>query len=408
MGDTAPFSTPSTARTIIPKFPELPPDASFGDRLKTTLAWWNATRLARTMAENGRLGAPVMAAGMAYMALFSVFAGLWAGFSIVGFIVADDPQISTWLIDSLASAMPGLVGDDAAIKPETLLSASVFGWTGLISLATTIWTALNWLTGARTSIRRIFELPAAPEINMVLARLRDLGLVLGAVVLVVISSTFSAAGGGALTWLLAQFGVGEDWVVRDVLIKLGGFVVSAAVDGVLLGGMIMVLSQIRVPGRILWPAAFVGGIATGLIKLLASMLVGGATANPLLAAFAALLSVLILFNLMSTVQLYVATWVKVSMLDEGAAPRLMTAEQAEREAVRTSVEARREVLAAEELQLRETLRDAPRFTHRAEKRRLREVQEERARLEADDLRYRMWGDLAERAKPDELQDEPRD
>lgn len=402
MGDTATFTTPGTTRTILPRFPELPPDASFGDRMQATFAWWKATRIARTIAENGRLGAPVMAAGMAYMALFSVFAGLWAVFSIVGFIVADNPDVSRWLVETLAGVMPGLVGEGAAIDPNTLLRASVFGWTGVISLATTIWTALNWLTGARTSIRRVFELPAQPELNMVLARLRDLGLVLGAFVLIVVSSAFTAAGGGAVTWVLGLFGIGEGWVLREILIQIGGFVVAAVVDAVLLGGLILVLSHIRVPRRILAPAALVGGVAIGVIKLLASMLVGGASANPLLATFAALLSVLILFNLMATVQLFVATWVKVSMQDLGEAPRLLTAEQAEDEAIGTALQARREVLAAEELLLRERLRDAPRFTGWADKRRLREVRDARARIEADALQFRMWGELNDRSRPDQL------
>lgn len=364
------------------------------------MAWYQATRFARVFVRHGQKGGPVMAAGMAYMGLFSVFAALWAAFSIFGVILAGREDIQMWVLEAIESALPGLIGDEGAINPDTLINAQVFGWTGAIALVGTLWTALGWLAGTRTAIRTIFDLPATGHMNFVVAKLRDFGLILGALLLLLLSSLFTAAGSGAVSWLLGLFGIGGDWVVREVLIEAAGFLVAVALDALLVGGMVRVLASIRVPKRILFPASLVGGAALTIIKSLAALLVGGASANPLAAAFAALLSVLILFNLMAMLQLLVAGWIKVSMDDVGASPRLLTAEEAANEAQATAILAQQELLAAEELQVREQLRGAARFTHRSAKRRLREIERERRDLERRDLDLRMWNGDRPSAIPD--------
>lgn len=378
------------AGTIVPPFPRLRESASFGAWVKALLAWYNATRIARALTKNVRKGAPVMAAGMAYLGIFSVFAGLWAVFSVLGLFVTGRADLEMFVLNAIDAAIPGLIGEGNAVDPATLLNASVFGWTGAIALVTSIWTALGWLNGARTAIRTIFEVPPQSEIVFVLAKLRDLGLVIAALLLVLISSASVAVGSGALTWALGLVGVSGDSAWVEFLIEAGSFVVAVAFDAVLLAGIVRWLANLRVPKRILFPAALVGGLALTVIKALAAMLVGGASANPLVATFAALLSVLILFNIMASVQLLVAAWVKETMDDYGVSPRMLTAEQAADEARMTAVRAQRQLLAAEELQLRETLRDAPRFTHRRERRRLRDVERERRELEQIDLELRMW------------------
>lgn len=389
MSESTPTKMLDSSGTIVPSFPPVPENATIAQRLQAVLAWYQASRVGRTVATASNKGIPVMAAGMAYMGLFSVFAGLWAAFSIAGFILAGRPDVIDWLVGVVENAVPGLVGDGAAIDPAMLLNATVFGWTGVISLLATIWTALNWLGGARIAIRTVFDLPPASPIPFVLAKLRDFGLVLGAVALVALSSVFVAAGSGAVTAVLGTFGIGGDWVVRQFLIEAGGFLVAAAVDALLIVGMVRVLSHVIVPRRILLPSAALGGVALTTIKLLATALVGGATANPLVATFAALFSVLILFNLMATVQLYIAAWMKTSMDDNGLSPRVLTAEEAATEAEGAELRARREVLAAEELRLREQLRGEPRFRRRRLTRRLREVEQERLALEREDLERRM-------------------
>lgn len=389
-----------SSRTIVPPFPRRADTDSFIEWVKALLAWYQATRIARVLKAHGQKGAPVMAAGMAYRGLFSVFAALWAAFSIFGVVLASRPDAKKWVLNAIESALPGVIGHDGAINPDTLINATVFGWAGAIALVGTVWTALGWLAGTRTAIRTIFELPATGDIAFVVARLRDLALILLALVLVLLSSAFTAAGSGAVTWALGMFGIGGDWVVREILIEVTGYVVAVALDATLLGALVRFLANLRVPKRILFPAAIVGGIALTTIKSLAAMLVGGASANPLVATFAALLSVLILFNLMAIVQLLVAGWIKTTMDDLGVSPRLVTAEQAAVEATATAIRAQQELLAAEELELREELRDAMRFTHRAQKRRLREIQRERYEIEHHDLEMRMWNGDRPEAIPD--------
>lgn len=360
------------------------------ERVQDLDAWWQATRIARTIKENTDKGAPVMAGGMAFMGLFSVFAGIWAVFSVLGLFVTGRDDVQMWMIEAIDTALPGLIGNEAPIRPSVLLNANVFGWVGVIALAGTVWTALRWLGGARIAIRLIFELPPTGDIPFVLAKLRDLALVIIALVLLMVSSSFVAGSSGAIAWMLDFFGLHAISGAQGLLIEIGSFVIAVLFDSTLLAGIVRVLARLHVPFRVLIPASVVGGVALSLIKTLAGSLVGGASSNPLLATFAALLSVLVIFNFMAMVQLFIATWVKVTMDDLGFSPRTLTAEEAAVEARATAVRAQQQLLAAEELTLRERLRTSRRFGSRKVKRRLREIGDERRALETRDLELRMW------------------
>ena len=71
------------------------------------------------------------------------------------------------------------------------------------------------------------------------------------------------------------------------------------------------------------PAASIAGgcaarrLALGILKVLGSTLLGGASRNPLLASFAVIIGLLIWFNLVCQVILLTASWIATGMADDG-------------------------------------------------------------------------------------------
>lgn len=398
------MDSPSTDRTpdaeraplvglwrIAPPFPRRDAGEALGAWLGRLVAWLTATRPLRATQHLVDSGGPVLAAGLGYMALFSFFAALWVMFSALGLVLVGNEHLLDRLVAWLGDAVPGLFGEDGGVEPRSVLSTAAFGWTGAAALAGALWTATGWMNGARISVRTIFEVPVQTGRNLVATKLRDVLLIAVFGLLLLLSAGLSLLPRLLVVALLDAFGLGGDARLAAGLAQFGGFLVSLLVDTVITAVILRVLASLRVPRPVLLQGAVLGALLIGAVKQLGSALLGGASSNPLLASFAVILGVLIFFQLNCMVLLLAASWVKVTMDDLGASPRLLTAEEAEREAVESETRARRERLAVEAIRLRERINRTSRFTRgrRALLRRLAAVEDEQALLEHEERRRRL-------------------
>ncbi|KAB1659414.1 hypothetical protein F8O01_05620 [Pseudoclavibacter chungangensis] len=372
--------------SFVPPYPKRNGDEPVTKRAMTLAQWIQGTRPVRVMMHFTERGGSVMAGGMAYSALFSGFAALWVFFSVVALVFANSPELMDSVIEAL-DVVPGLIGDDGVIKPDQLTQLTVFGWTGAIALVGALWTAIGWIGGTRTAIRNIFDVPTATSRSFVLDKLLDLVFVLAIAVGLVVSVTVSVASTSLLRWLLSLIEV--DSSVVSFFLGLAGLVLSFLVNLVIVACILTLLSGLRIPRRILLGGAGLGALGILVITQLGSLLIGGASRNPFLASFAVLIGVLIFANLVCTIILISASWVKVWMDDAGASPRLLTAAQAEKEATTAELRARRDRLAADRIELRDQLNRTPRFRRSRIRRRLEEVDREQRRLEREDLARRI-------------------
>ncbi len=297
-------------------------------------------------------GGPLMASGMAYAAIFAVFAGLVVGFAVVGLVLQGDVALQRSVISSLSEAVPGLIdpGDGSgAINPDDLLNTGGFAELGIVGLAGLLFTALNFLASAREAVRRIFTV-AQPTTFFLLLKLKDLGLAILFGAAVIVSTALSAASTAALGFVLDLLGVGADSAVGTVLGRILGLIVVLALDTAVLAALYRILAGIPIPRKRLFGGALVGGIGLGILKALGNTLLGGATNNPLLASFAIIIGLLIFFNLVCQVILICASWIAVGMDDSGIAadPEAAEAERAEAERIaeleRIAAEARTPLL----------------------------------------------------------------
>lgn len=386
--------------TIFPPFPKLPDDATFADRIQAFAKWVQATRPMRALKHWSERRGGTLASGMAYQALFSVFAALLVFFSVIGLVLGNNEELLGSLIGSLADMVPGLIdtGDGGVVKADQLLeldTGSSFTIAGIIALASTLWTAMNFLNGSRLAIRAMFDLPAAPERNMAVTRLTDLGLMVAGGLMLILAVGVVAAGSGAANWLLRDVLGFDLGIVTGILIQLAGMAVTLAVYTTVVAGMLRVLSQIRIPAKTLWSGSLLGGVAIGILTYLGSALIGGATSNPLIATYAAILGVLISFNFLCMVLLITAAWVKVTMDDLGQAPRFLTLEEAERVTHEAELEARRDRLATTRLRLEHEMEQLPRWRRGKVRRRYEQVIYEQIEVENEIRALRMGYDPLE-------------
>ena len=79
---------------------------------------------------------PVLAAGMAYQAIFAIFAALWLVFSVAGLWLASNPALMDQLFVLINQSVPGLIGPkgQGVVDPATLGDTDALSWSSAIAL----------------------------------------------------------------------------------------------------------------------------------------------------------------------------------------------------------------------------------------------------------------------------------
>ena len=75
---------------------------------KALFAWWQHTRPARANARFGARGGGVLTGGIAYAALFSVFAALTIGYTVFMAVLGDNDELRQEVLDAVNASLPGL------------------------------------------------------------------------------------------------------------------------------------------------------------------------------------------------------------------------------------------------------------------------------------------------------------
>jgi membrane protein len=288
-------------------------------RFGPLVGWVRKLFVVRVLLYYSNAQGALLASGLAFQAIFAVFAAVWVGFSIIGLVVAGDAHLQRPLVDFLADTVPGLIKSSTgagAIDPKMLLSAGTFTLSGIIALIGVLVTAVGWLASARTAIRIIFGVPQS-KTNFFLLKLRDLGVALGFSVALIVSAALSVAGSAATGFGLDLLGMSPHSLAGNIAGKSVTIALSFLLDAVILGALFRVLSGVRIPWRRLFGGVVVGAIALGALKVLGGSLLGVSKNNPLLASFAVILGLLIFFNFVCQVILLSASWVSVAVDDRG-------------------------------------------------------------------------------------------
>ncbi|MCU1542622.1 MAG: ribonuclease [Microbacteriaceae bacterium] len=293
-----------------------------GDLVKRVME----SRPVRVYTHFGQSRGPVLAAGMAYQAIFAIFAALWLVFSVAGLWLAGNPALMEQLFVLINQSVPGLIGEGGVVDPNTLVDTGALSWSSAIALVGLLATTLGWLDTTSQAVRGIFGMGQETTF-FVLVKLRELALGLLFGLALVLSAVISILSTEALRWFLGLLGQGTDsfWFIAST--QGVALLIVLIIDTITLAALFRVLSHVRIPLRNLLVGSLLGAVALGVLKVLGASLLGGAARNPLLAGFAVIIGLLIWFNLTSTVTLISASWIAVGMMDAGIPPASLSADE---------------------------------------------------------------------------------
>ncbi|NLB47175.1 MAG: YihY/virulence factor BrkB family protein [Microbacteriaceae bacterium] len=264
-------------------------------------------RLVRTMLRYVEHRGPALADSVTYRALFSVFAGLLLGFSFAALWLGNNPDAMEALTEAIERVIPGLTD---VVDPSRIAAPAGVTLVGIGSLIGLVAAAISAVGSMRTAIRTLAD-DSHDDGFFLWALLRNLlaaigfgGLLAAAAALSMVTSVSVEALGSAL-------GISSSGVTEFVTRVLGVAIVWV-IDTLAIARVFRLLSGVRAPAKALWVGALIGGAGLTVLQELSSLFVRGATSNPLLASFAALIALLLWFNLSAQVILIACTFIIVS------------------------------------------------------------------------------------------------
>lgn len=263
----------------------------------------------------------LLAAGVSYQALFAFFAVIYVAFAAVGVWLGGSPGAVQALIDVINGYIPGLIAPhgglittDQAMAIATE-STGVLAVTGLIALATAMWTAIGFVTFTRRAVRDIFGLPFDSR-SYLLLKARDLVASLAFGIALILGFSITVTGTAAIGWVFSLLGWSEALGLYRIGAGLASVIVSIGLFSGALALLFRFLTGTSLHWRRIWPGALLGGAAITVLQLGAGLLLRYTPSNPLLATFAIFIGLLLWFRAMGVIILVASAWIAVSARDE--------------------------------------------------------------------------------------------
>jgi membrane protein len=281
---------------------------SLVERAKALLAWWQRTRPARANARFGARGGGVLTGGIAYSALFSVFAALTIGYTVFMAVLGGNDELRQQVLDAVDQALPGLVdtGDgNGLIKPDDLVLSDGLTITGIVAAVVLLLSAISAMAALRIAVRAMFS-DDGPGGNAVLGKARELGGFVGMSFAVLFSALATTAVGSVASWVLDALGWGGS---TTVVLRGLGILVAFVIDAATFMLVVKVLAGENPPWRDLRWGAVIAAAGFGVVRILGTSVVAGSVdRNPLFASVAVIVTLLVWINLIARIVLLAAAW----------------------------------------------------------------------------------------------------
>lgn len=272
-------------------------------RVRRLIDWAKRRTLVRAVQHYVQRRGPILADGVTYRALFSLFAALLLFFTAAAVWLGLNPNELGAVREALDRFIPGLadlVDVDDAVAPVS------FSIVGAVSLVALIAAALGAIGSLRASIRGLSRQPDDDEsFGRVLVRQIGSGVLFGALLLV--AAALSLLSSSGLEAVAGWIGLPDRTPLVVAVARILGAFLALVVNAAAVALAIRVLAGLRLTAGALWAGAVFGGVGLLVLQEFSGLFVRGASANPLLASFAALIALLLWINLSAQVILLAAS-----------------------------------------------------------------------------------------------------
>lgn len=263
----------------------------------------------RAMQRYGAARGAMLSGGIAYSALFSIFAALTIAWTVFMAVLGKNEALRQTVIDGINDAMPGILktadNPSGLIAPESLVMDTALNPASIIAIVVLLFTALSVMNALKVSIRAMFGISKLPE-NFLILKIRDLVGFIGLGAGVVLSSLLTTAAGVLGSKILSAIGI--EGTLAQIAVRVGSLFLAFLVDLIVIAILFRYLAGARPMKKDLLLGAGLGALGTSVVRFLGTSVIGSVADNPILAPFAALATLLLWVNFVARIVLIAAAF----------------------------------------------------------------------------------------------------
>ncbi|MCW2680407.1 MAG: ribonuclease, partial [Frankiales bacterium] len=254
------------------------------------------------------------AAAVTFFGFLSFFPILALATSILSYVLGDE-AVGT-VVREVNAYAPGLA-EQLGLE-EILSDNRKAGAAGAIGLVGLLYSGLGWVDALREAIRAIWH-HNVKEGNFLVKKAKDVVILVGLGVTILLSIAISAATGAASDFLLETVRL-DDKPVATAATWLLGVVLGLLTSAGLFLFLFWRLPKVQSPFRRVIKGALLAAVLFELLKRVGAFYIERTTENPLYGSFAVVVGLLVWINIVSRMLLICAAWVVTAPYDSDIEP----------------------------------------------------------------------------------------
>ncbi|PZS02249.1 MAG: inner membrane protein YhjD [Pseudonocardiales bacterium] len=279
--------------------------SSVGDRLARERArrpWLDHLAVAgeRYQSDNGNH----LAAAITYFSVLALFPLLLLGLSVAGFVLSGHPHLLDDLHRHINQSVPG--GSSGAIGRSVDGAISARGAVGIVGLIGVAYSGLGWIANLRTAVQALWG-HRPPKQNFFLAKWRDLLVLIGLGLALLVSLALTAAGTAATDLLIRETHLSGTPGI-GVFARVIGIAVAVGADVLIFAWMLGRLPYRQVRMRAVIKGAIFAAIGFEVLKIFGTYYITRAGKSLTAGVLAGLIGLFVWTNLVSRFLLFVTAW----------------------------------------------------------------------------------------------------
>jgi len=234
-----------------------------------------------------------------------LFPLLMMGFSIGGFVLANQPDLMAEVEERIRSAVSGDLGSQLVELMDSAIDSR--GTVGVIGLATAAWAGLGWMANLREALSQMWEQRHEPA-GFVATKVSDLIALISAFVALTLTIGLTALSKESpMTALLTWLGL-QDVPGLSVGLQVASWVFSLAISWLLFTWIIARLPRESVSFRSSLRAGLIAAVAFEVFKQVASIYLRSVVTGPAGATFGPVLGLMVFAYITARLILFATAW----------------------------------------------------------------------------------------------------